>query len=476
MDYKEALIGFAVSILLFVNTSCSSTGNKTPGTKVPRQPACPAGRLPDSGKIHENLPCSANPEITYALYLPAKLKPGYSLTWPVIIVFDSHASGLLPVQKYCDLAEKYGYILVGSNNSKNGQTAGETENIAVTLLTEVLSNYPTDTSRIYLAGFSGGSRVASLVALTHKEVKGVIGCGAGFAGMNRTPTQKFDYFGCVGLADFNLNEMLQLDEALNRMNFRHFITTFNGPHEWPPSEIMEKGFLWLTMNAVKDGRIKKDDQLINSFMTKMAMLAADRIKEGKKLEGANILELELNSVEGLADITTITKCLDDLKQNPDYMKLLKHREDLLAMEQKEQQMMIEQLFMKDVKWWDRQIKKYGSNSKRGNDMEETMKNKRLLSFLSLLCYSNAHAEMKQNNTELSFKMMEIYELADPKNPEPNYLRSILFMQQSDTLSSMNQLQNAINKGFSDKGRVIQQNEFQSLKEYRPFFDLLQKMK
>lgn len=476
MYNKKTLIGLAILILMVFNNSCSSNGNKVPGNKNTRQPACPAGRLPASGKIHEKVTCSANPEITYALYLPAKVKPGSLQTWPVIVFFDPHASGLLPVQKYRELAEKHGYILLGSNNSKNGQAAGETETIAMALLTEVLSNYPADTSRIYTAGFSGGSRVASMIALTHQGITGVIGCGAGFPGLNRMPIQKFDYFGCAGLADFNLNEMLQLDASLKKMNFRHFITPFDGPHEWPPLEIMEEGFLWLSFNAMKDGRITKNDRLIHSFITKMTKLAGDRIKEGKMLEGATILELELNSLDGLTDISTIKKNLTDLKQNPDYQNQLKNREYQLAIEQKEQQMMMEQLFVKDMKWWNNQISKYESTGTQSNDFEEKRKNKRLLSFLSLICYSNAHAALKQRNPDLTLKVIEIYEMADPKNPEPNYLRSILFMQGNDTSASMNQLQKAINKGFSDKNRLTQEREFQGLKEYRPYFDLLQKIK
>jgi len=469
MDYKANIIGIIVFIIMTFTSSCTSNGKKAPVNKIP-------SHLPASGKIHERVPCSANSEITYALYLPSNVKSGASQIWPVIIAFDPHASGLFPVQKYQELAEKYGYILLGSNNSKNGQTAGETENIAMTLLTEVLNNYPTDTSRIYLAGFSGGSRVASLVALTHKEVKGVIGCGAGFPGLNRIPPVKFDYFGCAGMADFNLNEMLHLDESLKSMNFRHFIITFDGIHAWPPKEIMDEGILWLTFNAMKDRMIKNDDQLISSFKTKMDKQAGEWIKEGKFLEGVSIFELELNSLEGLADNRIINKVLIDLKNNSNYKKQLHHREDLLAKEQKEQQMMPEQLLVKDVRWWNSQIKKYESTGTPGNDFEENMKNKRLLSFLSLLCYSNANTSMKQNNADLSLKVIDIYELADPMNPEPNYLRSILLIRQNDTTSSLNQLQKAINKGFSNKVRIMQQNEFQGLKEYRPYFDLLQKIK
>jgi len=465
MDYKGIIIGMTFLFIVIFTGSCTSNGSKSSGNKTVRE-------LPETGKIHSEITCSIDPAYTYTLYLPMGVKPGTGQSWPVIIAFDPHGSGLFPVQKYRELAEKYGYILIGSDDSKNGQTAAETRNISTALFTEIINNYPSDTSRIYLAGFSGGSRVASLVALTNNKVRGVIGCGAGFPGLNRIPDEKFDYFGCVGLADFNLNEMVQLDNLLTKMSFRHFIITFDSTHAWPPGEIMEEGILWLTFNAMKDRIIKTDQKLIDSFRNRMDKKAKNILNEGKYLEAASIIGFELNALQGLADTTIISKSLTGLKQTPAYNRQSNLRSEMLATEQNEQQMMTGQLFVKDAKWWKNQISKY----EKPGDVEENMKNKRLLSFLSLLCYSNANAAMKQYNTELSLKVIDIYELADPGNPEPNYLRAILFMHRNDTTMSMNQLQKAVSKGFSDKVRVMQQKEFQGLKEYRPYFDLLQKIK
>ena len=466
---KRIVSGLTFFLLLVSMSSCSSGGQKEPDKSI-------SGRIPEAGKIHEKIACSSAPEFTYALYLPSGIKSDATQTWPVIIAFDSHGSGLIPVQKYRELAEKYGYILAGSNNSKNGQTPEQTGIIVSALIKEFLSRYPADTDQINLTGFSGGSRVASLSALTHNEIRGVIGCGAGFPGLKQYPERRFDYFGIAGLSDFNLNEMVQLEASLQKNNFRHCFMTFNGPHAWPPSENMEMAILWLSFNAMKDGRIKKDDRLIGSALNKMTTMADDRIKEKNMLEAANILEYELNCLGGLANTSATGEKLNKVRQNPVYRKQLKHREDMLLKEKQEQQLMMNQLFVKDIKWWKDYINKYKTGEIHPGDVEEQIKNKRLLSFLSLLCYSNALTAINQNNTELSFRIVDIYELADPANPEPDYLRSILFMRQKDTVSSMNQLQKAVDKGFSDKLRVMQQDEFQNLRDYRPYFDLLQKMK
>ena len=40
--------------------------------------------------------------------------------WPIIYFFDPHGVGNLPLILYKDLAEKYGFIIAGTYNSKNG--------------------------------------------------------------------------------------------------------------------------------------------------------------------------------------------------------------------------------------------------------------------------------------------------------------------------------------------------------------------
>jgi hypothetical protein len=103
-------------------------------------------------------------------------------------------------------------------------------------------------------------------------------------------------------------------------------------------------------------------------------------------------------------------------------------------------------------------------------------NARLKAFLSLVCYSNADAAVKQRNREVAKTVITVYEMADPQNPEPNYLRAIILLQRYDSTAAVKQLEIAVSKGFSDKLRMMKQPEFQALKNSPEYFDLLQKMK
>jgi len=58
-----------------------------------------------------------------------------------------------------DAAERYGYIVLGSNNSRNGPWKPESE-AADAMLQDAQKRFAVDLKRIYFAGFSGGARVA----------------------------------------------------------------------------------------------------------------------------------------------------------------------------------------------------------------------------------------------------------------------------------------------------------------------------
>ena len=83
-------------------------------------------RLP-TGMVIDTVFCQTDAKHNYALYLPSN----YTLekTWPIIYAFDPGARGKVPVDRLRTGAEKFGYIVVGSNNSRNGPFEPIFENV-----------------------------------------------------------------------------------------------------------------------------------------------------------------------------------------------------------------------------------------------------------------------------------------------------------------------------------------------------------
>jgi dienelactone hydrolase len=224
------------------------------------------------GELTQEVRCAANPEQSYALYLPKNYTA--SRRWPVVYAFDPAARGSVPLELMKDAAEKYGYILAGSNNSRNGPWKLEGE-AAQAVVQDVHARLAIDDRRSYFAGFSGGARVAASIAQICQCAAGVLLNGAGFPqGAPPSREMAFPVFAAVGTYDFNYAEVVQLDAKLKALGYPHFVRQFEGPHQWAPAPVMEEALAWFRLVAMKNGREPRDD----AFATGQTSQAAERAR------------------------------------------------------------------------------------------------------------------------------------------------------------------------------------------------------
>jgi len=198
------------------------------------------------GQITERVVTARDPQQSYALYLPSGYTPNKA--WPVIFAFDPEARGVEGVKAFREAAEKYGYIVAASNNSRNGALRPQVD-AAVAMMGDVQQRFSLDTQRIYAAGFSGGARMAGLAGfLCHNCVRAVIACGAGFP-ENLTAEQKNllpAYFFSVGQYDFNYFDVL---DAARSLRAPATVAIFDGSHQWAPPDIAMQAVAWTAAGA-----------------------------------------------------------------------------------------------------------------------------------------------------------------------------------------------------------------------------------
>jgi len=202
-----------------------------------------------------------NPSQSYALYLPSTYAPDRA--WPLLMAFDPSAEGAAPVKLFREAAEKYGYIVVGSNNSKNGPTRPSAEAFDA-LWRDVHTRFRVDGRRIYAAGFSGAARFSSLVAGSCQGcMAGVILSGAGFPPDHPpSPGLKFVVYAAIGHYDFNFPEMVQLRQALERDKVTYHIDVFDGSHQWMPPALAQAALEWLNLQAMASGALTRDEAFV----------------------------------------------------------------------------------------------------------------------------------------------------------------------------------------------------------------------
>ena len=195
-----------------------------------------------TGGFHERVVCRENAEQSYALFLPSGYDP--ARRWPVLFCFDPRARGALPVRLFAAAAEKHGFIVAGSHNSRNGPTR-DCDAAANALLRDVAQRFSIDSDRVYLAGFSGGARVATMVAASGLA-RGVVLCGGGFPDHDRTPARVgFDVCAYAGTEDFNRDEMRRIERDLTGSLAAHRLVIFAGDHSWLPGSATDGALAWL---------------------------------------------------------------------------------------------------------------------------------------------------------------------------------------------------------------------------------------
>lgn len=256
------LFCFGLSSTAVAQSSPSSSTAITPGVLAPR------------------IECTSKPEQTYALYVPSDFTP--ERAWPVIFALDPAARGAVPVELLKDAAEKYGYLVAGSNNSRNGPFAASYE-AAAAMAEDLSRRFPVDAKRVYFTGFSGGARASVYVSLACGTCSaGVILHGAGLPG-DRPPNKEMNFavFSAVGTLDFNYSEVVTLQEKLAEQGITHRLRRFEGPHQWAPAEVWMEAVEWIELIAMKQGRRPRDEAFIRDQLSRRVARAREREAAGE---------------------------------------------------------------------------------------------------------------------------------------------------------------------------------------------------
>jgi len=253
------------------------------------------------GRVIEKVGCRGLADQSYALYLPSKFVP--TVKRPVLYLFDPGARGPIAVERFLQAAETYGWILVASNNIRNGPWEPNLK-AALVLFEDSRARLPIDETRIYAGGFSGGSRAACVFPrVINRQIAGTIGIGAGISNTGTKPEDigASSYFGIVGLGDFNYPEMKRLDADFDGARVSHRIFYYEAPHQWPDPETCSRAVGWMEIMAMKQGKRNRDEAMIDKMLASELDSARALESEGKTYWAARQYEAVSELFDSLRD-------------------------------------------------------------------------------------------------------------------------------------------------------------------------------
>ncbi|GAA4361970.1 hypothetical protein GCM10023185_29430 [Hymenobacter saemangeumensis] len=435
-------------------------------------------RAQQPGVVADTVWCRNHPRQSYALYLPA----GYSTarTWPVVYMFDPAAQGAQPLRRYQGAADAYGFILAGSNSSANGALESSLDAARV-LRADIESRYSVNKQRLYTSGFSGGSRVASAVAMLTEGIVGVAGCGAGLPDL--PPSVKLPaglaYAGLVGLDDSNYGEMLELRAQWRGQHTPHTLLVFDGGHDWPPASTFGQALEWLELQASKAGqRDKQPDGLTAYFQKRLA--AARAIAE--PLAAWEAYEQLRTDFAGLLDVAAAREGAEALARKPELQRARQQQRTILQRDSSWQRETGRAYYQAlatraqpgtapDAAGWRSRAAAVQQLRQSSNPAEQHLGN-RQLHFLRLLFDSQGEAALANQDFWAAVTTFRLWTLVEPGSAAPYYQLAAAYALEGQSARAFKALEQARTQGFSSRAELERNPAFRSLRVDKRYQKLL----
>ncbi|UOB16772.1 alpha/beta hydrolase [Abyssalbus ytuae] len=432
------------------------------------------------GKITDSifLPDSKD---TFTLYLPENFSTNRE--WPVIFAFDPGGRGKEAVLSMAEAAEEYHYVVVASNAIKNGPYQPNLKK-AAELMNHIIKALPVDAQRIYLAGFSGGSRLASAIALLSHDIKGVIACGAGLNNnFDFFPNKKtFAYIGIAGNEDFNYLEVKNTVAFLQKSKYDAEFIPFNGEHTWPPNLQLKKAFRLFTLKAYNKGYGITTDENIANLYREDYEYNEGLITQNNLLWAYDDLKKIIENYRFYIDPDSLKGQLKLFSKNNFYKLQKKRQEEILNFETtyrndyliflKED---IETANTKQIGFWDNEVENIQKFVK-GKGIEGEKMEKRLRTFVTLVAKEIAapYLENEDKHIDNLLYANEVQVIMSPRNYEPYFYILKYATKKSEYPMALFYLEEMLKNGFKDSEKLNQFEGISLLRISPEYNELLEK--
>ncbi|MEP6787277.1 MAG: hypothetical protein ABJB40_02520, partial [Acidobacteriota bacterium] len=382
-------------------------------------------------------------------------------------------------------AEKFGYIVVGSNNSRNGLEGKVLSGILNNLWDETHRRLSIDDKRTLAAGLSGGARVASLVANACGCMFGVIGSGAGFSdGVTINEKLPFLFFSTIGYNDFNYPEIVGLSKKLAAAHLTYRVETFDAAHQWLDEPLSFEALGWFEIREMKAGRRDRDDALIEELFQARVRRADAFLGEKKVLEAYSSYTGIVEDFKTWRDVSSFAAKVSSIASSSEYKQALKAETDQINL----QQQFTGEFFALGEKLRDDEARmdarsqlrhKVSELTATSNDPADTPKRRVARRTLNEVFVTSVEAASRfehEGKLALALDKLDLAGEIFLKNAGVVYSRARVFAMQGDKKKAIDALNNAIELGLKDTARIKSEKAFETLQTDERFIKLLAGLK
>ena len=415
---------------------------------------------------------------SFSFYMPKSYEPAKPT--PIIFIFEPMARGKTGIDPFISTADTYGYLLVCSNNTKNGPFE-QNYPIIDRLFAKVFTSLKLDSKRVYTSGFSGGGRLASSIALKTDQIQGVVSCGAAFTvnSGGLPTTQSFSYATIIGEQDMNYYELTFTHKYLTKTKLPYEVFTPNINHRWPTRDQILMAFDWMQLEAYKNLLLPVDSTITKHIYNKYFQRAQLDEKDMRLLAASSEYRRVLNNFKRYYQMDTIQEKLNNLEESKAYKSEKKKSKSLLETELA----LTDELFDRfniDINkksyhlgWWENRIEKLKKKMESDSHMEQTM-HKRLLYKVFAHAIETVNHDPSIKNIEQKMFCYDICMLIYPSYALP-YIKQIenaVALEKPDL--GLDYLEKLLNTGFDEKERLLKNESIKTLETMDRFKKLMTK--
>jgi len=347
-----------------------------------------------------------------------------------MIFLDPQGDGQIPVKKYQELADKYNSILIGSLQSKNGMSYPEQKQILDGLIKWTGDYFSPEKHKVYIAGFSGGARVAVTYCYNQAHrAAGAIACGALAAqnvGFMNYPVPLLVF---CGYNDFNFAEVYSLTrETEGDLSY----VFFEGGHEWPDLNSFICAFDFF-----------QQPEVVQSYPDDSVAARKDSINKGSGCANMN----------GTVAVSDRTLHKEEMERNL-----------LTGFFQTGNTRLIRQ-----------KVERLNRKLESATHPDTLHHYNRIRNFLSLITYLYSDQLIKSRRYNIAKEFLDIYQMVDPDNPEVYYLKACVAIADGQQDQAMELLNQSVSTGFSDTYRLVHEKAFSYLQGNGVFQEIVMRL-
>ena len=331
----------------------------------------------------------------------------------LIVAIDAHADGRMAVNKIAQACDFMPALIVASDLIQNnfpGYEAAIDE-----LIVDARTRFGNLRKDVILAGFSGGARMAQAYALKRK-VQGLLMFGAG-PWPNIPPCP---FSAAVGTEDFNFLELYQRPTLEQLSDADHLVDYFRGPHEWPPSEAIRDGLLFVC-GTMSENVIRAYEKRSHQLEARADSLRGNALFGWKCLQKAYQFSVDTEERENLK------RRAGEFLADPVLEQALSKLEETFKEEVDNRKYYVDMTSSAPLAFWKDEIKRVEECAMLSSSTYKIDECKRLKAFMGIMFYSRLNSLLQSDgDLDQIGTLCRAFGILEPDNADMLHFKSEYF--------------------------------------------------